>query len=224
MLDTYKSTEMGTGRQITKTSMVVSKSQPATSILKRIVDICVSGTAILFLLPALLLIALLIKVDSAGPVLFRQRRTGLNGRIFSIYKFRSMTVAEDGDKVVQAKQNDQRVTNVGRLLRRTSLDEIPQLLNILLGDMSLVGPRPHARAHDDEFVKTVQKYNDRFRAKPGLTGLAQVRGYRGEIVTRDDIEKRIEYDNEYIENWSIGMDITTIVMTVPCLFGHKNAY
>jgi len=224
MLDTYKSTEMATGRQITKTSMVVSKSQPATSILKRIVDICVSGAAILFLLPALLLIALLIKVDSAGPVLFRQRRTGLNGRIFSIYKFRSMTVAEDGDKVVQAKQNDQRVTNVGRLLRRTSLDEIPQLLNILLGDMSLVGPRPHARAHDDEFVKTVQKYNDRFRAKPGLTGLAQVRGYRGEIVTRDDIEKRIEYDNEYIENWSIGMDITTIVMTVPCLFGHKNAY
>jgi len=196
----------------------------AVSFTKKFIDFCVAMGALLFLLPALLTIALLIKIDSPGPVFFRQRRTGLDGRMFHIYKFRSMTVAEDGDRVVQAKANDQRVTRIGRLLRRTSVDEIPQLLNIVKGDMSLVGPRPHALSHDQEFASIVPDYNARFQTRPGLTGLAQVNGYRGEIVTRNDIEKRVAYDVEYIESWSIWLDIMTILKTVPCLFGHKNAY
>lgn len=207
-----------------KASPEIVRRPVAVSFVKKLIDFCVAMGALLFLLPALLTIALLIKIDSPGPVFFRQRRTGLDGRMFHIYKFRSMTVAEDGDRVVQAKANDQRVTRVGRLLRRTSLDEIPQLLNIVKGDMSLVGPRPHALSHDQEFASVVPDYNQRFQTRPGLTGLAQVNGYRGEIVTRTDLEKRIAYDVEYIETWSIGLDIMTILKTVPCLFGHKNAY
>ena len=196
----------------------------AQSFVKRAIDFAVALMALVFLAPALLVVALLIKLDSRGPVFFRQRRTGLNGKLFYIFKFRSMTVAEDGEKVVQATQNDKRVTGVGRILRRTSIDEIPQLINIVKGDMSLVGPRPHALSHDKEFAPVVNNYNDRFRARPGLTGLAQVRGYRGEIVERVDLEKRITSDIEYIEQWSIWMDIATVFKTIPCLFGHRNAY
>ncbi|WP_298333653.1 sugar transferase [Asticcacaulis sp.] len=191
---------------------------------KRLMDVGIAALALLFLLPALLLICLLIKLDSAGPVLFCQRRTGLKGRVFKIYKFRTMRVAEDGAQVVQAQRNDARVTSLGRILRRTSLDELPQLFNVLKGDMSLVGPRPHAIAHDKAFASRVPGYTARFRARPGLTGLAAIRGYRGEIRTPACIENRIKADNEYIQSWSIRDDLVILMRTALIISRDKNAY
>ncbi len=196
----------------------------AKSLIKRAFDFMAALMALAFLSPILVFVAILIKLDSKGPVFFLQRRSGLNGELFHIYKFRSMTVTDDGDKVVQAKVNDQRVTRVGKILRRTSIDEVPQLINIVRGEMSIVGPRPHALAHDKEFAQTSQRYNDRFRARPGLTGLAQVRGYRGEIQCEQDLLGRIDSDNEYIERWSLALDIATILKTVPLVFKDSNAY
>ena len=192
--------------------------------LKRLFDVCISLGALLVMLPSLIPVAMLIKLDSRGPVFFLQRRSGLNGKLFNIYKFRSMTVAENGDRVVQAKADDKRVTRVGKILRRTSLDEVPQLINILRGEMSFVGPRPHALAHDTEFAVTIPSYTRRFQTRPGLTGLAQVRGYRGEIRCREDLEKRIEADIEYIDTWSFTTDVLTVLKTVPLMFGDKRAY
>ncbi len=194
------------------------------SSLKRVFDIMISMTALLVMLPFLLPVALLIKLDSPGPIFFLQRRSGLNGKLFNIYKFRSMTVAENGDRVVQAKANDKRVTRIGKILRKTSLDEVPQLINILRGEMSFVGPRPHALAHDTEFAVAVPSYTRRFQTKPGLTGLAQVRGFRGEIHCREDLEKRIEADIEYIETWTFVSDVMMVFRTVPLMFGDKKAY
>ncbi len=192
--------------------------------LKRLFDIVVSLSALIFILPFLAVVAILIKLDTPGPVFFLQRRSGLNGKLFNIYKFRSMTVAENGDRVVQAKANDKRVTRVGRILRRTSLDEVPQLINILRGEMSFVGPRPHALAHDTEFAIAVPSYTRRFQTRPGLTGLAQVRGFRGEIHCREDLERRIEADIEYIETWTFMTDVAMVLKTVPLVFGDKRAY
>lgn len=194
------------------------------SVLKRAFDFALALMALTFLFPAFVIIAILIKLDSEGPVFFRQKRTGLNGQMFNILKFRSMTVQENGHKVVQAKANDKRVTRVGKFLRRTSLDELPQLINILKGDMSIVGPRPHALAHDIGFSELVPSYNERFHTRPGLTGLAQVRGYRGEIHTKSDVEVRIGSDVEYIKNWTFSSDIIIIARTVPLIFGDKKAY
>jgi len=224
MYDSPKSVSLSLeGKLMTSGDVTPSKSKTISPV-KRAFDFCVALVLIVFILPGLLFIALLVKLDSHGPVLFKQRRTGLNGRIFYIYKFRSMTVSEDGDHVVQARVGDQRVTRVGRILRRTSLDEIPQIFNILLGDMSFVGPRPHAMAHDVEFSKMITDYARRFDARPGLTGLAQVRGYRGEICKSEDLAMRIISDIEYIENWSFWMDIVIFFSTVPVMFGHKKAY
>jgi len=192
--------------------------------LKRAFDIIVSFSALFVLLPFFIMVAIWIKADSKGPVFFKQRRSGLNGRLFNIYKFRSMTVAENGDRVVQAKADDKRVTRVGKILRRTSLDEVPQLINILRGEMSFVGPRPHALAHDTEFAIVVPSYPRRFQTRPGLTGLAQVRGYRGEIHCREDLERRIASDIEYIETWSFTTDVLMVLKTVPLMFGDKKAY
>ncbi len=192
--------------------------------LKRLFDILVSLGALIFMLPFLIPVAILIKLDSPGPIFFLQRRSGLDGKLFNIYKFRSMTVAENGDRVVQAKADDKRVTRIGKVLRRTSLDEVPQLINILRGEMSFVGPRPHALAHDTEFAVAIPSYTRRFQTRPGLTGLAQVRGFRGEIRCREDLEKRIEADIEYIENWSFTTDIVMVFKTVPLMFGDKKAY
>ena len=192
--------------------------------LKRLFDIVVSLTAIVLMLPFLIPVAILIKLDSRGPVFFLQRRSGLNGKLFNIYKFRSMTVAENGDRVVQAKADDKRVTRMGKILRKTSLDEVPQLINILRGEMSFVGPRPHALAHDTEFAVVIPSYTRRFQTKPGLTGLAQIRGFRGEIRCREDLEKRIEADIEYIETWSFATDVMTVLRTVPLIFGDTAAY
>ena len=184
---------------------------------KRILDLAVAISGLLLLLPLMLLTALAIKLDSGGPVFFRQRRYGRNSRVFRIFKFRTMTVAEDGERVTQAKQEDSRVTRIGRILRASSIDEIPQLLNVLLGQMSIVGPRPHALAHEDEFEDNFDLFSRRRCVLPGITGWAQVNGYRGETKTREDVQGRMDYDLYYIDNWSIWFDIEIMVRTLLAL-------
>ncbi len=198
--------------------------QVAESAAKRGVDICGALIALLVFLPLLVCIALAVRVESGGPVIFKQRRTGRGGRIFTIYKFRTMTVAEDSGEVRQATRNDTRVTAVGALLRKLSLDELPQFLNILKGDMSIVGPRPHALAHDDEYGRRIPTYVDRFRAKPGLTGLAQVNGLRGEIRDLRCMRDRVAADNLYIESWSLGLDVAILAKTALIIFSDPQAY
>lgn len=203
----------------------VSKAQPvAQDPLKRAMDVVVAGGALLFFAPLLLIVALLIKLESRGPVFFRQARGGLNGHAFTIFKFRSMRVQENGDKVVQARRDDDRITTIGRLIRKTSIDELPQLLNVLKGDMSIVGPRPHALAHDTQYGALIANYHLRFRARPGLTGLAQIKGLRGGTNAIEAMAARVDADNEYIERWSFGEDVRIILMTVPHLLMAENAY
>lgn len=191
---------------------------------KRTIDLVVAGLALLLLLPLFVMTAVAIKLDSPGPVIFRQRRSGFNGRQFQIMKFRTMSVLEDGDTVVQAQPNDARTTRVGAWLRRTSIDELPQLFNVLQGNMSLIGPRPHALAHDDEFTSVVAKYAYRHHVKPGITGWAQINGFRGQTTTVGDIEKRIELDLWYIDNWSLTLDFKIAVMTAIRVVQGENAY
>jgi putative colanic acid biosynthesis UDP-glucose lipid carrier transferase len=180
---------------------------------KRALDVVVSAALILILSPVLLLIAGLIMVTTNGPALFQQRRGGLGGRAFLIRKFRTMTTAEDGDQVQQATRGDPRVTVIGRFLRRSSLDELPQLFNVLAGDMSMVGPRPHALAHDLRFGAICPRYSERFAARPGITGLAQVRGHRGQIDRDEDLCDRVDCDLEYIATWSLGLELAILLKT-----------
>lgn len=180
---------------------------------KRALDIVVSAVALVVLAPLLVAIATAIWVETPGPILFRQHRTGYAGRVFSILKFRSMTVQEDGERVAQARQGDRRITRVGAVLRKLSFDELPQLINVLKGDMSLVGPRPHAVAHDRQFRQWVPNYARRFAARPGITGLAQVHGLRGEIVRESSIILRAAADIRYIETWSLAGDIRILART-----------
>ncbi|HEY1945105.1 MAG TPA: exopolysaccharide biosynthesis polyprenyl glycosylphosphotransferase [Roseiarcus sp.] len=191
--------------------------------LKRVMDIALAALGLVVLAPLLVLTVLFIKLDSRGPILFRQRRCGFDNREFIILKFRTMTVMEDIGPIVQAKQGDARVTRVGRVLRRTSIDELPQLLNVIRGDMSLVGPRPHAMAHDDEYKNRINNYALRHHVKPGLTGAAQVKGLRGETSRLWQMEKRVERDLWYINNWSLALDIKIMAMTCVALF-RSNAY
>ncbi|MFD1252090.1 UDP-glucose:undecaprenyl-phosphate glucose-1-phosphate transferase [Devosia equisanguinis] len=191
---------------------------------KRALDMFGAGFGLLLLSPLLLIVALLIRLDSPGPVLFRQRRRGFNGQEFSIYKFRSMTVTEDGGDVRQAQKNDARVTRLGAFLRRSSIDELPQLLNVLRGEMSLVGPRPHALVHDEELTQKAADYAFRRRIKPGITGWAQVNGYRGDTSTPHAIEGRVLCDLYYIDNWSLALDLWIILLTVLSRRASKNAY
>ncbi len=181
---------------------------------KRCLDVAVAGALLVFLLPIFLIIALAIKLDTPGPILFRQKRGGLRGAPFTVFKLRSMTVAEDGDHIVQAQRQDPRVTRVGGFLRRTSLDELPQLINVLRGEMSLVGPRPHALAHDRQFQTLVPSYYRRFEVKPGITGLAQIRGFRGEIRALHLLDQRTACDIEYVENWSLAADLVVLFATL----------
>jgi putative colanic acid biosynthesis UDP-glucose lipid carrier transferase len=181
---------------------------------KRVFDVIFASVALILLSPVMVLVALAIKLDSRGPVFFRQRRYGRNNRVFRIFKFRTMTVTEDGDRVIQAERNDTRVTRVGRILRSTSLDEIPQIINVLFGQMSIVGPRPHALAHEETFEEKFDLFSRRRRVLPGITGWAQVNGYRGETRTPEDVEKRMNYDLHYIDNWSIWFDMEIIVRTL----------
>ncbi|HWY63129.1 MAG TPA: sugar transferase [Rhizomicrobium sp.] len=184
--------------------------------LKRLVDILGAGIGLLLLLPFLLLVALVIAVESGGPVLFRQRRSGRDGAIFTIYKFRTMNVMEDGATVTQAAHGDHRITWVGKFLRHSSIDELPQLINVLKGEMSLVGPRPHAVAHDDYYTQVLPSYHLRFRATPGITGLAQISGFRGEVRDIPHMQARVACDLEYIESWSLAMDARVLFFTIAC--------
>ncbi len=192
--------------------------------IKRSLDICLSITVLTILSPLLLIVAIAIKLDSRGPVLFKQQRCGFNGRRFTIYKFRTMSVLEDGPTIVQAKARDARLTRLGGWLRRMSIDEIPQLINVLEGSMSVVGPRPHAIAHDNEFDKAIRNYAYRRRVKPGLTGLAQIKGFRGPTPTPASIELRVQHDLSYIDNWSLGLDLMILVQTPIELIRGRNAF
>jgi len=165
-----------------------------------------------------------VKLSSPGPILFKQRRYGLDGRKIVVYKFRSMTVAEDGDLVRQATRNDSRITRFGAFLRRTSLDELPQFINVLQGRMSVVGPRPHAVAHNELYRKLIRGYMIRHKVRPGITGLAQVMGWRGETETVEKMKGRIEMDLTYLRNWSVLLDLQIILKTIVVVLGGRNAY
>ena len=192
--------------------------------LKRGLDIGVALLALFLLLPLMLMIALAIKLDSRGPVLFRQQRLGFNSEPFSIFKFRTMNVMEDGPVVTQARRSDPRVTKIGRLLRRTSFDELPQLINVLLGEMSVVGPRPHAVVHDSLYEKQLAEYAYRHHVKPGITGWAQVNGCRGETPRLQDMERRLELDLCYINNWRLSWDVAILFRTAFIVPLGSNAY
>jgi putative colanic acid biosynthesis UDP-glucose lipid carrier transferase len=191
--------------------------------LKRGFDILLASVALLLATPLLVAIAISVKRSSPGPVFFKQRRYGLDGREFLVYKFRTMTVCED-DPLMQATRFDLRVTRVGTFLRRTSLDELPQLLNVIEGSMSLVGPRPHAVAHNEHYRKLVSGYMLRHKVRPGITGLAQVNGLRGETVDIERMRQRVAFDLEYLKHWSLGLDVRILLKTVRLVLHDKSAY
>jgi putative colanic acid biosynthesis UDP-glucose lipid carrier transferase len=193
-------------------------------LIKRGSDIALASAILLLVSPLMALIACAVKLSSPGPVLFKQRRYGLDGRQIVVYKFRSMTVCEDGAHVPQARRDDPRVTPVGAILRKTSLDELPQFINVIQGRMSVVGPRPHAVAHNETYRKLIKGYMLRHKVKPGITGWAQVNGYRGETDTLGKMEKRVEYDLDYLRNWSLRLDLYIVFRTLFVVFGHKNAH
>jgi len=193
-------------------------------VVKRVIDVGFSAIILVLLLPLLLLIALAIRLSSRGPVIFTQRRYGLDGREIGVYKFRTMQVTEDGDQIRQASKTDSRITRVGRVLRRLSLDELPQLINVLQGRMSLVGPRPHAVAHNEEYRKLIKGYMVRHKVLPGITGLAQINGWRGETLNLEDMEARVNYDLDYLRHWSPLLDIKILLLTIVRVFRDDKAY
>jgi putative colanic acid biosynthesis UDP-glucose lipid carrier transferase len=196
----------------------------ARRVLKRVVDIVVASLVLVFIFPLLIVVAAAIVADSRGSVLFVQRRTGLGGKAIRVIKFRTMSVKEDGEVIRHAGKGDQRVTKVGAFLRRSSIDELPQLWNVLRGDMSLVGPRPHALAHDQYYGALVPGYIHRFRVRPGITGLAQVSGYRGEIRDIQGMEGRVAADNRYIDTWSLWLDAKILLKTAVVTPFQTSAY
>jgi putative colanic acid biosynthesis UDP-glucose lipid carrier transferase len=193
-------------------------------IVKRVSDFLFALAILVLISPLMIAIAAGVKLSSPGPVLFKQRRYGLDGKRIVVYKFRSMTVAEDGDVVRQATRNDSRVTKFGAFLRRTSLDELPQFINVLQGRMSVVGPRPHAVAHNEMYRKLIRGYMIRHKVKPGVTGLAQVNGFRGETETVEKMKARIDYDLAYLRNWSLLLDLRIILKTLVVVLQRQNAY
>lgn len=193
-------------------------------LLKRAEDIILSSLILCLISLPMILISIAIKLTSKGPIFFKQKRYGLNGEQILVWKFRSMTVCEDGGDVKQATKNDSRITPIGGFLRKTSLDELPQFINVMQGSMSIVGPRPHAVAHNEQYRKEIDGYMQRHMVKPGITGWAQVNGWRGETDTLDKMEKRIEHDMHYIRNWSLWMDFKIIFLTIFKGFINKNAY
>ena len=214
-------------QRIGDASVITTVSKPITewgAFLKMVEDYVIGATCLLLALPVMVVVAVAIKLDSEGPVFFRQRRHGYNHRVIEVLKFRTMRVLEDGDSVRQATKNDSRITRVGAFLRRTSLDELPQFWNVIRGEMSVVGPRPHAIAHNTHYGKLIEKYANRHRVKPGITGWAQVHGFRGETSDPEMMAKRVSYDLEYIENWSLWLDLKIVIMTP--LFGvfRRSAY
>ncbi|HET9820416.1 MAG TPA: undecaprenyl-phosphate glucose phosphotransferase [Burkholderiaceae bacterium] len=194
------------------------------ALVKRIEDVVLASLILLLIAPVLLAIAIGVKLSSPGPVIFRQRRNGLDGSEITVYKFRSMRTLDNGPVVAQATRDDPRITRLGAFLRRTSLDELPQFFNVLQGRMSIVGPRPHAVAHNEAYRELIKAYMVRHKVKPGITGWAQVNGLRGETETVDKMKARVEYDLEYLRNWSLGLDLQIIVRTVRVIFFDRNAY
>jgi putative colanic acid biosynthesis UDP-glucose lipid carrier transferase len=194
------------------------------AVLKRVFDVVLAGVALIIAAPLMVLLAMGVKLSSRGPVLFRQRRYGLHGEEINIYKFRSKTVSEDGHAVTQATRNDPRITPFGRFLRRTSLDELPQLFNVIEGKMSLVGPRPHAVAHNEQYRKLICGYMIRHKVRPGITGWAQVNGLRGETDTIDKMSARVKFDIDYLNQWSLWLDIKILVRTVLLVLRDDLAY
>jgi len=194
------------------------------ALIKRIEDIVLSSLILLLISPVLISLALAVKLTSKGPVIFKQRRYGIDGNPIEVWKFRSMTVMEDGDRVTQATKGDNRLTPIGAFIRGTSLDELPQFINVLKGDMSIVGPRPHAVVHNEQYRRLIHGYMLRHKVKPGITGWAQVNGWRGETDTLDKMEKRIEFDLEYIRSWSLWLDLKIVFFTIFKGFINKNAY
>ena len=192
--------------------------------LKRLEDLVLASVILTILMPLMLAIAVGIRLTSPGPIIFRQRRYGLDGRVIDVWKFRSMYCQDNGDRVIQASRNDPRVTPFGAFLRRTSLDELPQFINVLQGSMSIVGPRPHAVAHNEQYRSLVSGYMLRHKVKPGITGWAQVNGWRGETDTLDKMSQRVEHDLHYIRNWSIFLDLRIVFMTIFKGFSGSNAY
>lgn len=192
--------------------------------LKRLEDIVLASCVLVVVAIPMLVIALGVKMSSAGPIIFKQRRYGINGQEIDVWKFRTMTVCEDDNTVQQAQRCDVRITPFGQFLRRTSLDELPQFINVLRGEMSIVGPRPHAVAHNEQYRSEIYRYMMRHKVKPGITGWAQINGWRGETDTLDKMEKRIEYDLEYIKNWSLLFDLKIFFLTFFKGFVGKNVY
>lgn len=206
---------------------VVLSDQPLpgwNAVVKRIEDLALGSIFFLLAAPVLVMIALAIRFTMGAPVLFKQQRHGFNNNTFTVFKFRTMTVTQDGADVPQATRGDARVTPLGALLRRTSLDELPQLLNVLRGDMSLVGPRPHAVSHNTHYAQMINGYLGRHRVKPGITGWAQVNGLRGETDTVEKMQRRVMFDKYYIEHWSLLFDLRIIAQTFVTLVGARNAY
>jgi Undecaprenyl-phosphate glucose phosphotransferase len=216
-----KTCEIGPSRAVVLQQAPLSTLERAT---KRTCDIIASAGALLMLSPLLAIVAVAISLDTSGPVLFRQWRGGYNGRKFQIFKFRTMTVEENGPHVRQAQRNDKRVTRVGRILRKYSIDELPQLINVLRGEMSLVGPRPHALAHDTSYSQLIAPYPARHNVKPGITGWAQINGCRGETAEVEAMKRRVELDLGYIQNWSLLLDARILLMTVREVVSPKNAF
>ncbi len=192
--------------------------------IKRLEDVTIGAGILLLISPILLMIAAGVKLSSPGPVMFKQKRYGFNGEQILVWKFRSMTVCEDGPDIPQARKDDPRVTRLGQFLRRTSLDELPQFINVIQGRMSIVGPRPHAIAHNEYYRKLIPGYMLRHKVKPGITGWAQVNGWRGETETLEKMKKRVEFDLEYMRNWSLWLDMKIIFKTLRVGFSSKNAY
>jgi len=205
-------------------SIYSSPMDGSNRIIKRMFDLIVGFSILLLILAPMLVIAIAVKITSKGPVFFKQNRYGIDGKPIKVWKFRSMNVMEDGDKVTQATKGDNRLTPIGSFLRRTSLDELPQFINVIQGNMSIVGPRPHAVAHNEEYRKLINGYMLRHLVKPGITGWAQINGWRGETDTLDKMEKRIEFDLDYIRNWSVFLDAKIVFLTVFKGFVDKNAY
>lgn len=203
--------------------LVIPDAADAAIDTKRALDLVVSVSLVVLLLPLIALLTLVIAADSRGPVLFCQRRTGLNGKPFGILKFRSMHVLEDGEAVTQASKGDVRVTRVGRILRKFSLDELPQLFNVMAGDMSLVGPRPHAVAHDEYYGAAISNYAVRQRIKPGITGWAQVNGARGATPTVDVMQRRVDFDAWYVAHASLALDLKILLRTPLAVLSRENA-
>ena len=196
----------------------------ADGLIKRGSDIVLASTILLAILPLMIAIAIGIKLSSPGPVLFKQRRYGLDGREIVVYKFRSMNVLEDGNVIRQATHGDLRVTRFGAFLRASSLDELPQFINVLQGRMSVVGPRPHAVAHNEMYRKLIRGYMVRHKVRPGITGLAQVNGMRGETSSIDKMQMRVEYDLAYLRSWSLSLDLQIVLKTIVVVLGRRNAH